>query len=280
MVAPAILLFVVLVVYPLGNTLVFSLFDYSLTSSTKTFIGLQNYFELFYDHVFWRALTNNLVILVGSVVVQVGIGLILAAVLNRGVKHGSALFQMIIFAPMVMSVVAVGLLWQLIYDPSIGILNQVFQTLNLPTPTLGWLGDPNLAIFSILIAACWQYTGFMMVLLLAGMQAVPKELYEAATLDGANEAQSFFHITIPGIRNTLIVAVLITMIGAFKAFDIVYVLTRGGPANATQVLGTYLFQNAFTLNRAGYSNAIAIVLLLFAILLGFIQLRFSRGTRV
>lgn len=280
MVAPAILLFVVLVVYPLGNTLVFSLFDYSLTSSTKTFIGLQSYFELFYDHVFWRALTNNLVILVGSVVVQVGIGLILAAVLNRGVKHGSALFQMIIFAPMVMSVVAVGLLWQLIYDPSIGILNQVFQTLNLPTPTLGWLGDPNLAIFSILIAACWQYTGFMMVLLLAGMQAVPKELYEAATLDGANEAQSFFHITIPGIRNTLIVAVLITMIGAFKAFDIVYVLTRGGPANATQVLGTYLFQNAFTLNRAGYSNAIAIVLLVFAILLGFIQLRFSRGTRV
>ena len=280
MVAPAVLLFLVFVIYPLCNTIVYSLFDYGLTSPRRAFVGLKNYVELFNDKVFWRALQNNFILMIGSVIVQIGLGVVLAAVLNRGIRHGTALFQTVIFAPMVMSVVAVGLLWQLIYDPNIGALSQALRAFHVPVPIQGWLGDPNIVIYAILAAACWQYTGFMMVLLLAGMQSVPKELYEAATLDGASETQSFLYITLPGIRNVLIVATLITMIGAFKVFDIVYVLTRGGPANASQVLGTYLFQNAFTLNRAGYANAIAVVLLGFAMLLGFIQLRFSRGTRV
>ena len=279
MLAPSVVLFLLLVIYPLANTIVYSFYDYGITSVRRPFIGLGNYLELFGDRVFWRALRNNIILLLGSVIIQVGLGAILAAILNRGIQRGTVLFQTIIFAPMVMSVVAVGLLWQLIYDPNIGILNHVMKFLGLPVPPQGWLGDPNIVMYAILVAACWQYTGFMMVLLLAGMQSVPEELYEAATLDGATEAQSFLHITLPGIRNILIVAVLITMIGAFKAFDIVYVLTRGGPANASQVLGIYLFQNAFTLNRAGYANAIAVVLLVFALMLGLLQLRFSRGEK-
>ena len=276
MLAPALLVFVGLIVYPLTNTLWFSFFDYGLTSPARRFIGLANYLELSQDPIFWRSLKNNMIILVGSVLIQVGFGLVLAAVLDRGIKRGSTFFRTVIFAPMVMSVIAVGLLWQLIYNPSIGILSKALQAVGLPVPTQGWLGDPTIAIYAILAVACWQYTGFMMVLLLAGMQAVPAELYDAAKIDGANETQSFLYVTLPSLRNILIVAVLITMIGAFKAFDVVYILTLGGPADASQVLGLYLFQNAFTLNRAGYANAIAVVLLLFTLVLGLLQLRFSR----
>ena len=277
--APALILFFALILYPLFNTVWSSFYQYSLTSKTRSFVGLENYRTLFGDDIFWLALKNNIFILIGSVTVQVGLGLVLAAMLERGIKWGTVFFRTVIFAPMVMSVVAVGLLWQLIYHPSLGILSKGFHLISLPVPSEGFLGDPNTVILAIIGAASWQYTGFIMVMLLAGMQGIPRELYEAAKIDGATEAQSFWAITIPGIRNVLLVATLITMIGAFKIFDIVYVLTGGGPANASQVLGTYLFENAFTLGRAGYANAIAVVLLIFALALGVLQLRFSRGGR-
>ncbi len=265
------------VLYPIVRTIWFSFFDYNLLGTQFNFIGIENYAELAGDEVFWRSLRNNFIILIGSVVFQIGVGAVLAAILNRGIRHGSVFFRTLHFAPVIMSVVAVGILWQLIYDPNIGILNNVLHALNLPVPSQGWLGDPRLAIYSVLAVACWQYTGFVMVILLAGMQSVPDAIYEAARLDGANEGQIFWRITIPVIRNVIIVATLITMIGAFKVFDIVYVLTRGGPANASQVLGTYIYYNAFTVNRAGYASALAVILLIFALGLGIVQLRFSRA---
>lgn len=276
MLAPALILFVVFIAYPLTSTILSSLYNYGLTSSSRTFVGLSNYLELLSDPVFWISLRNNLIILVGSVVFQVGGGLVLAAVCQRGLGRGwSTLTRTLVFAPMVMSSVAVGILWQIVFNPSIGLIDAVLTFLKLPTPSLGWLGDPNLAIYSILFVACWQYTGFMMVILLAGMQSVPSELYEAATLDGATEAQSFFYITIPVMRNVIVAAVLITMIGSFKAFDLIYVLTLGGPANASEVLGTYLYKNAFNLNRMGYASTIAVVLLVFTVMLSLAQLRFQ-----
>ena len=128
----------------------------------------------------------------------------------------------------------------------------------------------------VLLVAAWQYTGFMMVLILAGLQGIPGELYEAAALDGARGMKAFWYITLPAIRNVLIVAVLITTIGGFKVFDLIYVLTQGGPANATQVLGTYIYLQAFNLTNMGYANAIAVVLLVIAVALGWMQLKTSR----
>jgi raffinose/stachyose/melibiose transport system permease protein len=274
MLAPALILFALFIAYPLVNTVISSLYDYGLTSSNRRFVGVQNFLELLGDPVFWICFRNNLIILIGSVVFQVGGGLVLAAIFNRGLgRRWSTLAQTVVFVPMVMSSVAVGILWQLVFNPSIGVVDALLNLLRLPPPMLGWLGDPTLAIFSILFVACWQYTGFMMVILLAGMQAVPAELYEAAKLDGASEVQSFFWITIPVIRNVTIAAVLITMIGSFKAFDLVYVLTLGGPAHASEVLGTYLYKNAFNLNRMGYASAIAVVLLAFTVTLSLVQLR-------
>ena len=186
------------------------------------------------------------------------------------------MFRTIIFAPMVVSAVAVALIWQVILDPNVGALNAIIKSVGLTPPQLGWLGDPTISIWVVLMIACWQYTGFMMVLILAGLQGIPKELYEAASLDGARGLTAFRHITLPSIRNVLIVAMLITTIGGFKVFDLIYATTQGGPANATQVLGTYIYLQAFNLGNMGYANAISVVLLAIAVMLGWLQLKSSR----
>jgi ABC-type sugar transport system permease subunit len=228
------------------------------------------------DPVFWLSFRNNLIIVFGSIVTQIGFGTLLAAILDRGIRRGSTIFRTLIFAPMVISSVAVGLIWLMIMDPNIGPLNKLVKYAGLTPPMLGWLGDPDLAIWMFLVVAAWQYTGFMMVLVLAGLQGVPEEIYQAAALDGARGARAFWYITLPSIRNVLIVAVLITSIGAFKVFDLIYVTTRGGPANATQVFGTYIYLQAFNIGNMGYANAIAVFLLVIAVVLGLLQLRYSR----
>jgi len=275
LVAPALILFVMLVVYPMFNTIYLSFFNYGLTDARIRFIGVNNFIELMGDEVFWRALRNNFTILVVSVIVQVGMGLILAALIDRGIRWGKGLARTLNFVPVVMSAVAVAILWQLIYDPTVGLANRFVTLIGLDPPSQGWLGDPRLVIFSILVVACWQYTGYVMIIILAGMQSVSPELYEAAAIDGATEIQKFFSITLPSIRNVNIAVILITMIGAVKVFDLVYILTRGGPANASQVMGTYIYYNAFTVNRAGYARPLIVVLLVFALILGFLQLRLS-----
>ncbi|HHY48950.1 MAG TPA: sugar ABC transporter permease [Alphaproteobacteria bacterium] len=276
MLAPALLLCGIFIFIPAALTIVGSFYSFGLTSQNWVFEGVGNYVRAANDPVFWVALRNNVIIVVGSIVLQVGIGTILAAILDRGLPTGSTFFRTIIFMPMVVSAVAVALIWLIILDPNIGILNAIVKWLGLAPPTRGWLGDPNISIYMVLVVAAWQYTGFMMVLILAGLQGIPREMYEAAAIDGAVGLKAFWHITLPSIRNVLIVAVLITTIGGFKVFDFIYVLTQGGPANATQVLGTYIYLQAFNLTNMGYANAIAVVLLAIAVVLGWLQLKASR----
>lgn len=276
MLAPALTLFAAFILVPVALTIVGSLFSFGLTSATWEFVGFDNYMRAANDPVFWLSLRNNLIIVFGSIATQIGFGTLLAAILDRGIRRGSTFFRTIIFAPMVISSVAVGLIWLMILDPNIGPLNRIVKSLGLAPPMLGWLGDPNLAIWMFLVVAAWQYTGFMMTLVLAGLQGVPSEIYQAAALDGARGIRAFWYITIPSLRNILIVAVLITTIGAFKVFDLIYVTTGGGPANATQVLGTYIYLQAFMIGNMGYANAISVVLLVIAVILGWLQLRYSR----
>lgn len=276
LIAPALLFVGVFALWPLLQTLWLSAYDYTLTGSSREFVGLANYQQLLEDEVFWRSLTNNVLILVSSVVLQVGGGLVIAAIIDRGIRRGKTFFSTIVFAPVVMSAIAVGVLWRLVYNPVNGLVPAIAESVGIEAPREGVLGEPGLVVWAIIVVAAWQYTGFMAIILYAGMRGVDKHLYEAATLDGASGIQAFFRITVPSIRNVLVAAILLTMIGAFKVFDVVYVLTRGGPANASQVLGTYVFYNGFTIGQAGYANAIAVVLMLFAVALGLMQLRFSR----
>jgi raffinose/stachyose/melibiose transport system permease protein len=276
MLAPALLLCGIFIFIPATLTIIGSFYSFGLTSQNWTWVGPNNYIRAAQDPIFWVALRNNVIIVVGSIVLQVGIGTVLAAILDRGLPSGKTFFRTIIFMPMVVSAVAVALIWLIILDPNIGILNAIVKSLGLAPPQRGWLGDPNISIYVVLVVAAWQYTGFMMVLILAGLQGIPKELYEAASLDGATGLRAFWHITLPSIRNVIIVAALITTIGGFKVFDFIFVLTQGGPANATQVLGTYIYLQAFNLTNMGYANAIAVVLLVIAVALGWLQLKVSR----
>ncbi|WP_421726244.1 carbohydrate ABC transporter permease [Bauldia sp.] len=276
MLAPALALFLVFILIPVLLTVIGSFFNFGLTSPSWSFAGFNNYVRAINDPVFWLSLRNNLIIVFGSIILQIGIGTLLAAILDRGIRRGSTFFRTIIFAPMVISSVAVGLIWLMILDPNIGPLNAAVKAVGLTPPMLGWLGDPDLAIWMFLVVAAWQYTGFMMVLILAGLQGVPNEIYQAAALDGARGIRAFWYITLPSLRNILIVAVLITSIGAFKVFDLIYVTTRGGPAHATEVFGTYIYLQAFNLGNMGYANTIAVCLLIIAMILGLLQLKYSR----
>lgn len=273
---PAVGLCAVFILVPAILAIAGSFFTIGIGSTNWQFTGLGNYDRAFSDPVFWIALRNNLIIVFGSIVLQVGFGTILAAILDRGLPKGSTIFRTIIFAPMVMSTIAVALIWLVILDPNVGALNTLVKSVGIAPPKLGWLGDPSISMGVLLIIAMWQYTGFMMVLILAGLQGIPKYLYEAAALDGARGFTAFRHITLPGIRNVLIVAVLITTIGGFKVFDLIFATTRGGPSNATQVMGTYIYQHAFNLGNLGYANAMSVVLLVIALLLGVLQLRVSK----
>jgi ABC-type sugar transport system permease subunit len=277
MLTPAIGLITTFIIIPAALAVFGSFFSFSTTSSSWTWVGLDNYAKAAGDPVFWTSLRNNAIIVIGSVILQVGFGTILAAILDRGLPRAATVFRTIIFAPMVISAIAVALIWLMILDPNIGSLNALVRSVGLTPPKLGWLGDPNVAMWMIVLIAAWQYTGFMMVLILAGLQGIPKELYEAASLDGAVGLKAFWHITVPSIRNVLVVAVLITTIGGFKVFDLVYATTGGGPANSTQVLGTYAYLQAFTLQNMGYANTISVVLLFIAVILGWLQLKISRS---
>jgi raffinose/stachyose/melibiose transport system permease protein len=274
--APALALVGLFVLLPSVITLVGSFFSFGITSSAWTWVGFDNYVRAIGDPVFWIALRNNFIIIVGSIVSQVGLGAILAAILDRGIKKGSTVYRTIIFMPVVVSSVAVSLIWMMIYDPNTGALNALVKAIGLTPPKLGWLGDPSLSIWMMLVTAAWANVGFQMVLILAGLQNIPKEVYEAGELDGATGLKAFWHITLPGIRNILIVGVLITTIGGLKVFDFVFVMTGGGPANATQVMGTYIYLQAFNLGNMGYANALSIILLLIALLMGVAQLKLSR----
>jgi raffinose/stachyose/melibiose transport system permease protein len=243
---PALGLCAVFIVIPAVLAIAGSFYTFGITSREWQPAGLSNYSRAFADPIFWIALRNNLIIVLGSIVLQVGIGTILAAMLDRGLPRGATIFRTII------------------------------KGVGLTPPTLGWLGDPDISIWVVLVIACWQYTGFMMVLILAGLQGIPKELYEAAALDGAKGFTAFRHITLPSIRNVLIVAVLITTIGGFKVFDLIFATTHGGPANATQVLGTCINLQAFNLGNMGYANAISVILLMIAVVLGWVQITVSR----
>lgn len=278
MLAPAVGLCAVFIFIPAVLAIAGSFYSFGITSQNWRFAGLENYVRAAADPIFWLALRNNVIIVLGSITVQVGFGTVLAALLDRGIPRYSTVFRTIIFAPMVISSVAVALIWLIILDPNVGGLNALVRGVGLKPPPMGWLGDPSVSMWMILVIACWQYTGFMMVLILAGLQGIPKELYEAAALDGAKGLRAFFHITLPALRNILVVAVLITTIGGFKVFDLIYATTQGGPANATQVLGTYIYLQAFNLGNMGYANAISVVLLVIAACLGWLQIRTSRGT--
>jgi multiple sugar transport system permease protein len=274
-VAPNLAAVVVFMLFPLGFSLYMSLHNWDLFTPAK-FAGLSNYRDLFTeDPLFSIAMRNTVVYVVGTVVPTVLISLAVAGVLNRKIK-GIAVFRTIIFLPLAVSSVVIAVVWQFVFNTNNGLLNIVLGWVGInPIP---WLVDPKWAMTSLCMVSVWRSVPFATVILLAAMQGVPENLYEAARLDGAGEVRQFVSITVPLIRAAVSFVVVISIIHAFQAFDLVYVLTgrNGGPETATYVLGIMLFQHAFAFLEFGYASALAWVMFAILLVLTVVQLRLGR----
>ena len=274
-VAPNLTAVAVFMLFPLGFSLYMSVQNWDLFRPAK-FVGLANYRSLFADDpLFEIALRNTVVYTVGTVVPTVFISLAVAGVLNRKIK-GINIFRTIIFLPLAVSSVVMAVVWQFVFNTNNGLLNIMLGWIGLgPVP---WLNDPKWAMLSLCTVSVWRSVPFATVILLAAMQGVPDNLYEAAKLDGAGEVRQFVSITVPLIRAAVSFVVVISIIHAFQAFDLVYVLTggNGGPETATYVLGIMLFQHAFSFLEFGYASALAWVIFAILLVLTVVQLRLGR----
>jgi raffinose/stachyose/melibiose transport system permease protein len=277
-VAPAVVLLVVFVYYPVIDNLRLSLFRWNAFSPNEVWVGLENYQTLAGDPIFWSSLFNNVAYAVVSVAFQVVGGLILAAVLEELVRGRlKAFFRTVYFIPAVLSLTITGLLFQFMYNPQIGLVNGLLDVLGLDAWKHSWLGESATAIWSIIAMSQWQSVGYVMVLFIVAMQRIPRELYEAAYIDGASRVQAFRKITVPLVREMTLLAMIITVSGAFLVFNEVQVMTAGGPNNASHTLGTWLYKSAFFNDQMGYAAAIAVVIFLITMVASIVQLFIGRG---
>jgi ABC-type sugar transport system permease subunit len=278
-VIPAYILFVVFIVIPFFRTLGISTTAWR-GFDTPRFIGLANFENLLKDRVFWIALGNTATFTIATTLLQSTIPLLVAVLVNTKWR-GSTFFRTALFIPVIISFVVTGLLWRMIYDPTYGTVNSILTAVGLQTWTRAWLAEPQTALSSIIVVSLWQSLGFYMLIYFAGLQGIPIELYESASLDGAGVLQRLRHITIPMLWPVTTIVLVINVIGGIKVFDIIYVMTTGGPNHATDVLGTYLYITAFGASGGGsasmgYAAAIGVVILVLAMVATIIQFRLTR----
>ncbi len=269
---PALLIYILFVLKPLLFTFYLSLVKWDGVAAVKKFVGWGNYSKVLASDVFWEALYHNVVWTGLMLVVPLLLGLILAVILDRSKIRAKRFFMATFFAPGVLGLIMVGIIWGWIYNPQFGVLNTVLNLLGLNHLTRGWLGDPKWALVCIIGAGAWTYYGFCMVIYYAALQGVDQNLYEAAKIDGATELQCFIYITIPSLRTITTFLILISLINSFKVFDIVYTMTRGGPSTSSEVLATYSFVKAFEENQVGYGSAVCSILTIIILLSTYVFL--------
>lgn len=262
---PTLILYALFVFVPVIWSAYYGFFNWSGIGEAK-FIGLDNYAEILRDPVFWRALKNNVIFVLASVFGQVPLALMLAVLL-----HKSNLLQRFlrsaVFLPMVLSTVVIGMIWQYIYHPQIGILNFLLDALGLESWKLEWLSDRKIAIYSLIPPLIWSYVGLYLIIFMSALQNIPGEIHDAAKIDGVSGARKLVTITLPMIKNTVQVAVILCISGSLKSFDLVYIMTKGGPAHASELLATYMYNSTFTTYRYGFGSAISTTIMVISLLL-------------
>ena len=277
---PAVLLVGVFVYYPVVDNFRLSLYAWSAFSPQPTWVGLSNYQKLRSDPIFWSSLLNNTFYALASVVFQVGLGLVIAAVLEETlVRRFRVFFRTVYFIPAVISITVVGLLFQTLYDPQRGLIDQFLNAIGRSNWTHAWLGEAGTAIWSIIAMSQWQYIGYIALLFVVAIQKIPRELYESSAIDGANRFRAFIHVTVPLVREMTLLALIITISGAYMVFNEVMVTTQGGPDNASHVLSTWLYQSAFLNDQMGYASTIAVVIFLVTFTIAVAQLTLARSGR-
>ncbi|MEK5443477.1 carbohydrate ABC transporter permease [Fredinandcohnia sp. FSL W7-1320] len=266
---PGLLLYAVFMLYPMIDAIRYSFFDWDGASSTMNFVGLENYVQLTKDDIFLKSLGHNLLWVVLSLALMVVPTLVLAVLISR-VKKGKTFFRAGFYLPSVLSLAVVGVLWSKIYDPMMGPINVFLKTVGLDSLAKNWLGEPLFVIPALVIASTWAFYGLYLILFLAGLQSVDYSVYEAADIDGAGPISKFWHITIPSLRNTLNVVISMVIIHALKGFALIWIMTQGGPFYMSEVVSTYVYKAAFSMNKVSYATAGSVVL-------GIIVIAFTIG---
>ncbi len=282
LITPLMLLTVVFFLFPLVNAIYYAFVDFNGINLQPPFIGLDNFVELLTDPNVWPALKNNVIWIIIGTAAPIIIGLALA-LLMWTVRRGSIFYRVAFFFPFVLPQVAVGVVWGWIYDPVRGWLNRALELIGLGSLGTGWLGNPDTALYAVLGTAVWATSGFVFVIFLSALRNVDAELVDASRLDGTNNMQRLWYIILPQIMPVFLMVTTLTLVGGFSVFDIIFVMTGGGPAGATEVLGTYAYTSAFQLNRISYGTTLALVITVlaipFAVWLNRLQRRLSlQGT--
>lgn len=279
---PAILLLTVFLIIPFLMAFVLAFSDQRLVPNPNLptqFVGLRNFVRLLTDDTFHRALINNMLFALIVVPVQTGLALLLALLINQKLKAINV-FRTIYFSPVVTTMVVVAIIWTFLYNPANGFINAFLATISFGLlGPYNWLENPNLALFSIIVLSIWQGVGFQMVIYLAGLQEIPDFLYEAAEIDGAGKLQQFFYVTLPQLRNTTIFVVVSTTILAFRLFTQNWVMTQGGPQNATMTTIIHAYVQGFRQGRIGYASAITVVFFLIVLAISLAQRAFLKEER-
>jgi len=275
---PGLLMVLCFVYIPIIVNCVYSFFRLSSYSSSMKFVGFSNFKRLFTNDVFPIMIRNNIYYCVISLIVQVGFGTILALLLeSKLVGKAGGFYRNVYFIPSLISLTAVGLMFSFIYSPQIGLLNTFLKNVGLVNLQQSWLGDKKLAIFCIIAMSQWQFTGYITLLMVVAFQNVPQDYLEAAVIDGAGPIRRAISICLPLAKEQLLVCSIITVIGAFKLFTEVYSTTSGGPGNNSQVLGLFLYQNAFLHDDMGMAAATGVLIFAITVTASIIQLRVTRS---
>lgn len=264
--------YVAVIILPIVMTARLSLYK-SNGFTPPQWVGLDNYTRMAEDPAFRTALVNTLVWTAVTMTVPVAVGLGYAAVLNSRRLRGTGLLRALVFLPSTMSLVTLGIMFSLVYNSSFGALNGVLDAVGLGFLAQDWLGDPDLVLYSLVAVFAWQFSGLSMALFNASIRQIPAELYEAARVDGANGLQRFRYVTLPRVRPVMVVVVALTVIQSLRSFDLVYVMTKGGPDNASALLGYYMYVQTFVNRNQGYGAAIAVVILLLSLTFAIVYVR-------
>lgn len=267
---PAFAFFGVFLIFPIFFAFQLSFHRWDGLSPNAMFVGIQNYTRLLTDVVFFRALTNTSLYTAGAVVFQTSIGLLLALLISA-LSKGRIFFRTAYFVPVVMSLVVVGLIWSWFLAPHFGLIFKWLTSLGLPTRP--WLGDPETALITVLVVHVWKWAGWSMVIYLAGIQSIPADLYEAARVEGANSLQVFWHITLPLLATATVINVVAITIGSFQVFDLIYVMTEGGPGYSSEVMATYIYEKGFRSYSMGYASVLSCALFLVIMVVSSINVR-------
>lgn len=268
---PSLIFMISFIFYPIVDSFKLSLYSWNGIDPVKTFVGLDNWKTLITDVRFWRALKNNLLILFLSILIQMPSAIFLALAMDY-VGRKFNFLRSIYYLPMLISSVAIGFLFRYAYDPQFGIVAGILNIFNI-NATIDILGNPNISIFAIIAVICWQFIPFYFILYVASISSIPVELYEAAKIDGSTYFNYAKNIVIPYISPTIKSGIILSMVGSLKYFDLIYVMTEGGPNGATDLMATYMYKNSFVSLKLGYGATIAFAMLIIISIISFITFK-------